>query len=146
MLLGDPAIEVTTVKGQENYLCLRKLMELVETTSEKSTLDERWSTAYLVAFASMSDNGELDRVSTYIKNAFTSLPEQVDWVRSQHLTTLGPPCPWYKQCRFFNSARKAHQSQVVIANHALVANWPAHLPKIRNIVFDEAHHLEDQQG
>jgi ATP-dependent DNA helicase DinG len=143
-LLGDESIRITTVKGQENYLCLRKLMELVESTTGSTSLDERWSTAYLVAFAAMSDTGELDRVSTYIKNAFNSLPEQVDWIRSQHLTTLGPPCPWYKQCRFFNSARRAHQAQVVIANHSLVANWPAHLPKIRNIVFDEAHHLEDQ--
>ncbi len=143
-LLGDDSIAVATVKGQENYLCLRKLMELVESTNENASLDERWSTAYLLAFASMSDTGELDRVSTYIKNAFISLPEQVDWVRSQHLTTLGPPCAWYKQCRFFNSARRAHQAQVVIANHALTVNWPSHLPKIRDIVFDEAHHLEDQ--
>jgi ATP-dependent DNA helicase DinG len=143
-LLGDDTVEVTTVKGQENYLCLRKLMELVESASASTSLDERWSTAYLVAFAALSDTGELDRVSTYIKNTFTALPEQVDWIRSQHLTTLGPPCPWYQQCRFFNSARRAHQAQIVIANHSLVANWPAHLPKIRNIVFDEAHHLEDQ--
>lgn len=32
----------------------------------------------------------------------------------------------------------------MIANYALVFHWPEHLPKIRNIVFDEAHHLEDQ--
>lgn len=154
-LLGHEAgdgVRATTVKGQDNYLCLRKLYQectfLPEADSEAG-MEERFCAAFIVALAKVAGStkvrvAELDRVSTYLKIRFGPMISFVERVKSHFTTTKGPPCPFYKSCHFFDSARIAHQSDVVIANHALVFHWPEHLPKIRNIIFDEAHHLEDQ--
>ncbi len=133
----------TTVKGQENYLCLRKLHDHVD-AARSGSLEERWSAAYLQALSVSIPTVELDRVSHYLKTQFPALAAAVDSVKSHHTTTLGPPCPHYKRCHFFDSARLAHRADVIVANHALTFQWPAHLPQIRSIVFDEAHHLEEQ--
>lgn len=143
---GKP-IRSTTVKGQENYICLRKLHQEVlfsPPPENEAGMQERYALATLVALSKVSRVAELDRVSHYIRSRITPMESMVERVRSHYTTTKGPPCPFYKSCHFFNSARIAHQSDVVIANHSLVFHWPDHMPKIRNLVFDEAHHLEDQ--
>lgn len=157
---GGGEIRATTVKGQENYLCLRKLYQecvfLPEADGE-AALEERYCAAFIVSLAKATTAGndpgnprkavrvaELDRVSTYLRIRFAPMASFIERVKAHHTTTKGPPCPFYKSCHYFDSARIAHQSDVVIANHALVFHWPEHLPKIRNIIFDEAHHLEDQ--
>ena len=146
-LLALPSLKATTVKGQENYLCLRKLSQEIELAPEATSdaaMDERWCIAFIVSLASVSTVAELDRVSHYLKIRFAPMMSLLERVKSHHTTTKGPPCPFYKSCHFFDSARIAHQSDVVIANHSLIFHWPEHLPRLRNVVFDEAHHLEDQ--
>jgi ATP-dependent DNA helicase DinG len=143
-LLGGRTLKAATVKGQENYVCLRKLAQLTESVWEEEDVDSRWSAAFLVSFASVSGVAELDRVSAYLRGQSATLGESLDWVRSHYTTTMGPRCPFHKACHFYDSARLAHGSDVIIANHALVFQWPSHLPQIRDIVFDEAHHLEEQ--
>ncbi len=143
-LLGLPEIRATTVKGQENYICLRKLHGALSELDGDSTVEERFSAAYLAILTTLSPVAELDRVSHYLRMNFQPLGGMIERIKSHHLTTKGPGCPFYDRCQFYNSARLAHQSDVVIANHALVFHWPSQLPKIRNVVFDEAHHLEDQ--
>ncbi len=145
--LGGKPIRSTTVKGQENYLCLRKLHQEVlfsPPPENEGGMQERYALATLVALSKVSRVAELDRVSNYIRGTVPPMEALIERVRSHYTTTKGPPCPFYKSCHFFNSARIAHQSDVVIANHSLVFHWPDHMPKIRNLVFDEAHHLEDQ--
>lgn len=143
--LLDEEIKATAVKGQENYLCLRKLNEYLEDAAlEDQIPGPRLASTYLLAFASITPTVELNRVSRYLTWVFPPLRNALDAVRSHHTTTIGPKCPFYDRCHFYNSARLAHQSDVIIANHSLTFQWPQHLPQIRNIVFDEGHHLEDQ--
>ncbi len=142
-ILESP-VRATTVKGQNNYLCLRKLHEVLATVGFTDPLDLRWSAAYLAVLSHAVPVVELDRVSRYLRIQFPALDEWIDRVRSHHTTTIGPGCPYYRQCHFFDSARLAHDAEVIVANHALVFQWPSHLPQIRDLVLDEGHHLEDQ--
>jgi ATP-dependent DNA helicase DinG len=142
-ILGT-SVRATTVKGQNNYLCLRKLNEVLATVGFTDPVDLRWSATYLAALSHAVPVVELDRVSRYLRGIFPALDEWIDRVRSHHTTTMGPTCPYYKQCHFFDSARLAHDAEVIVANHALVFQWPSHLPQIRDLVLDEGHHLEDQ--
>ncbi len=148
-------LRATTVKGQENYLCLRKLYQECtflpddEGAPDSSATEERYCAAFVVALAKAAGGtrarvAELDRVSTYLRIRFGGMPSFLERVKAHFTTTKGPPCAFYKSCHYFDSARLAHQSDVIIANHSLVFHWPEHLPKIRNVIFDEAHHLEDQ--
>jgi len=143
-LTGLDDLRAATVKGQDNYLCLRKLNDVLAGIRAEDSLEERWSAAYLSAFAATTRAAEIDRISHYLRIQFPALNSMVEQVRSHFTTTIGPSCPFYRECHFFDSARLAHAADVIIANHSLVFQWPAHLPQIRNIVFDEAHHLEDQ--
>lgn len=143
----DREIKATSVKGQENYVCLRKLFaetEFLPEPDSEAGIQERFGLAYVFAFTKTQRLAELDRTSAYLKNNIQGLPALIDRVKSHHMTTKGPICPFYQSCHFFGSARLAHQSEVLIANHALTFHWPEHLPKLRNVIFDEAHHLEDQ--
>ncbi len=140
----EAPIRATAVKGQNNYLCLRKLDEWLSSVGFSHTLEEKWASAYLSVLEKVEPVVVLEKISRYLRNLFPALDEVIDRVRSQHTTTLGPPCPFYKQCHFFDSARIAHESEVIIANHALAFSWPAHLPQIRDLVIDEGHHLEEQ--
>ncbi|MBS1960885.1 MAG: hypothetical protein JST04_01625 [Bdellovibrionales bacterium] len=149
-LLGKDAagVRATTVKGQENYLCLRKLYQECSLLPEDAE-EDRFCAAFIVTLAKVAGGtrarvAELDRVSTYLRIRFPGMGAFLERVKAHFTTTKGPPCPFYKSCHYFDSARLAHQSDVVIANHSLVFHWPEHLPKIRDVVFDEAHHLEDQ--
>ncbi|MEN9722834.1 MAG: hypothetical protein RJB38_820 [Pseudomonadota bacterium] len=142
-LLESP-VRATTVKGQNNYLCLRKLHEMLATVHPDDPLDLRWSACFLAVLSHQVPVVELDRISRYVRGIFPSLDEWIDRVRSHHTTTLGPTCPYYRQCHFYDSARLAHDAEVIVANHALVFQWPSHLPQIRNLILDEGHHLEDQ--
>jgi ATP-dependent DNA helicase DinG len=154
-LLGKEAVRATSVKGQENYLCLRKLYQECtflppdDGAPDGPATEERYCAAFVVMLAKVAGGtrarvAELDRVSTYLRIRFGGMSGFLERVKAHFTTTKGPPCPFYKSCHYFDSARLAHQSDVVIANHSLVFHWPEHLPKIRNIIFDEAHHLEDQ--
>ncbi|HTL11217.1 MAG TPA: ATP-dependent DNA helicase, partial [Bdellovibrionota bacterium] len=118
--------------------------ECAETLSRDSSLMAWWPVAFLRALAQVERPVELDRVPRILRERFPYLSELVERSRSHHTTTLGPTCPYYKQCHFFDSARRAHNADVIIANHALVFQWPQGLPKIRNLVLDEAHHLEER--
>jgi ATP-dependent DNA helicase DinG len=143
-ITGIQDLKATTVKGQENYLCLRKLSDWVESLTDDAPLEERWCAAFLVAYHSVCRTAELDRISQYLRGRFEMLNAWIERTRSHHTTTQGPSCSFYKVCHFFDSARLAHQSDVVIANHALVFQWPSQLPAIRSVVFDEAQHLEER--
>lgn len=146
-ITDQPQASATTVKGQENYLCLRKLYQVAIDLPDEATqagIHERYSVAFVIAFQKLSRLAELDRVSAYIRSRIEPMAHLLERVKSHHQTTIGPQCPFYSSCHFFNSARLAHQSQIIVANHSLVFHWPDHLPKLRSVVFDEAHHLEDQ--
>lgn len=143
-LLGTSDLKATTVKGQENYVCLRKLHETLGSLGNDAPLAERLALAYIVMLVGVAKSAELDRASYYLKTQYPELEDILARVKSHHTTTQGPKCAFYQSCHYFGAARRAHQSDVVIANHSLVFQWSAQLPQIRNIVFDEAHHLENQ--
>lgn len=140
-------VSAAIVKGQENYLCLRKLHEATAQAQHGGvplSRDEAWSIAFLHAYSSVSRAAEVGHVSRFLKGAFPALEAWVERSRSHHTTTIGPKCPFYKSCHFFNSARAAADADVIVANHALAFQWPSHLPKAERWIFDEAHHLEEQ--
>ncbi|MCC7441898.1 MAG: hypothetical protein IT285_09705, partial [Bdellovibrionales bacterium] len=142
---AQPAVRAAVVKGQNNYLCLRKFdEECAEMLSRDTSVAAWWPVAFLRALTTVERPVELDRVPRLLRERFPYLAELVERSRSHHTTTIGPTCPYYSRCHFFDSARIAHQSDVIIANHALVFQWPVNLPQIRNLVLDEAHHLEER--
>lgn len=139
----DSALRVALVKGRSNYLCLRRLGGLLE--HGQFELDRSALRSFLrtVAWAVQTRDGDLDDLSggCGMEASFLSL-----------LGSLGEECPGrgcrhFRRCFLQQARDHAMQAHVVIANHALVfaemSGTSVVLPPAGQIIFDEAHNLEE---
>ncbi|RJF76169.1 RecQ family ATP-dependent DNA helicase [Deinococcus cavernae] len=139
--LGVP-VRANIFKGVQNYLCLRKLEEILE-SGDLSEQDQRF-TAYLLRWAQLG-HGDLEDVHGWWMG-FRSTRELLHQVRTD--SSLCHQCPFHEQCAYQDRNRGLDEAHVIIANHA--ATFTA-LPQLTSqegrrptaIVFDEAHNLED---
>lgn len=146
-LLGP--LNVTYMKGRNNYLCRHKLYALqdhpiltgIERVDQFETIRE-WE--------QRTEYGDRAELSTLPENS--PLWNRLD-ARSE--ACLGASCPNYETCFITQMRRRALASDIVIVNHHLffadmavrrrAQNAPdaAVLPEAAAVVFDEAHDLEE---
>lgn len=138
-----PDATVALVKGMGNYLCLRRLAEVVE---QKEGLEEEVAS-------------EVQRLSEWANKEENSgsatlpfLPKTATWERvaAEADTCTHARCPFYKKCFFFRARAQAEEADLLVVNHhLLMADLRARqqegqlLPDYDHLVVDEAHHLED---
>jgi len=136
-------IRVALIKGRSNYLCLRRFGGLLEHGQYEMDRSEMRSFARAVAWAAQTQAGDMDELG-----GGCGMDE--DFLGQ--LASLGEECPGrgcrlYRRCFLQKARDRSLRAQVVIANHALVfAEMSAPgvaLPPAAQIVFDEAHNLED---
>ena len=138
------ALNAVVIKGRGNYLCLKHFGAFVEGGFERLSEQEALLFADFVAWASQTTDGDMD--------AFRPKHARGDmtFIRSfgcHSGSCTGKTCRFYKRC-FLQQARQAALSaDLIIANHALVfaelSNPGTLLPPHAQIVFDEAHNLEN---
>ncbi len=140
------------LKGISNYVCKRKLAELVSHASLRSADS-------LVAKRDDVSLAALDDWSSYTD---TGDRAEVEWLSeaaplwSEVTTTpdarIGPRCPYFERCFITQARRLAEHAQLILVNHhlyfadrALRAAHPGArvLPDHDAVIFDEAHQLED---
>ncbi|MBJ7449979.1 MAG: DEAD/DEAH box helicase family protein [Parachlamydiales bacterium] len=141
-------VKISLVKGMNNYLCLRKLEDV---QYEKGLLPEQeiFELEKIIEWSQDTEEGS--------KSSLPFLPTRTTWekVGAEGDACSRVECPHYKSCFFFKARKEAQDSQILIANHHLLAvdlssrlNSPIGsdggiLPSYRRLVVDEAHHLED---
>lgn len=138
----DGVFEYAVLKGQNNYLCRRRALEVTR-VREGMPYDERAPRAYLRAYLRRSPDGDLDRLSHWFKDHFPALPALALGSRSEHATTLGDACPHYHRCFYHSAVAQAKDADVLVINQALALAWPQRYPRVDELVLDEAHELED---
>ncbi len=145
-LTGEEAAYSVLI-GKGNYLCRKKLNELLRDGERRESL-----------FEGEQDRDLLERIS--------------DWSGRCHEGTVGEygdrlpdgfweelccdtqsctrrKCPYYGDCFYYRARLEAERSNILIVNHSLVFSTideksrKSTLPFFSGIVFDEAHHLED---
>ncbi len=136
--------EAAIIKGRSNYLCLRKLLYVLRQADAELDNEERMQLVTILTWASWSETGDIS------DNIVTGRPGF--WVTWAKLSTIGEDCmgracPHYRKCFLRKARAKAMSAQIVVANHSLVfadlnSKNPA-IPPHAQIVFDEAHNLED---
>ncbi len=141
---GDNGLlRVAVLKGRSNYLCLRQLAVLLENSQFELERPELRLFAEAVAWAVQTPDGDLD--------AFAGAGHS-DQAFLAKLASLGEECPgracrYCRRCFLQKARARAAVAHVVIANHALVfADLQAAgstLPPHAQLVFDEAHNLEE---
>ena len=142
---GEPNIEklrVALIKGRGNYLCLRKVGVLLGGGALMFDRPGLRQLARAVVWAAQTPDGDLD--------AFTGgAGADAEFTRELASPTdecPGGRCRHFRRCFLRKARDRAGRAHLVLANHALVFvdhNAEISLPSARQIIFDEAHNLEE---
>ena len=136
--------DTALLKGRPNYLCLHKLVYTLQEAAHELDEEERWRLLPFMTWALQTETGDVGELARFS-------PER-DYELWDRLHTVGDDClrrqcPCYDNCFVYKARAQARDANVVVLNHALVfaeLNLEAgSLPPYNEIVFDEAHKLED---
>lgn len=140
---AQPELKVAVLKGRSNYLCLRQIGVLLEHGQFELDRHEMRLFSELISWSVQTTTGDLDAfcgsghpdTSFYAK--ISSLGEECS----------GRACRYYRRCFLQQARMRAQLAHLVIANHALVfsdlQSDAGFLPTYAQVVFDEAHNLEE---
>lgn len=141
---GEAPLRAAVVKGRSNYLCLRRFGQMVEGGAFELSRPELRMLASAICWAVTTRDGDFDAIT----GSGAADPQFLQSLASGSEECIGRSCRHYSHC-FVQKARDlALGANLVIANHSLVftelgAETPISLPPHSQIVFDEAHNLED---
>jgi Rad3-related DNA helicase len=142
---GPPhsALRVALLKGRTNYLCLRRLGALLEFGTYELERPELRTLARVVAWAAQTADGDLDELA----GGGGMEPSFAAQLASLGEECAGRGCRYCRRCFLQKARDRALHAHVVIANHALVfaemGTPGVALPVAAQIVFDEAHNIEE---
>ncbi len=144
----DDDFNYSLVKGMRNYLCLLRTETIQEGLFEMVDDDEVGSIDDILEWAKVTEDGSLSDLS------FTPPDSVWEKVSAESDSCLRARCPYYSRCFFYKSRREIASSQLLIVNHHLLfsdlaiksaseSSEAGILPPFKNVIFDEAHHLND---
>ncbi|MBM3242475.1 DEAD/DEAH box helicase [Candidatus Poribacteria bacterium] len=144
-VLPEP-FNAVLVKGRGNYLCLRRLDNLV--TYDRAlfdTPDEVNEIQRIIRWSNDTKDGSLADIEPQ------PMPDVWSQVASESDNCLSVRCPNYKECFYFKArGRIANADLVIINHHLLFSDWAlrkenpitAVLPPYSYLILDEAQHTE----
>jgi predicted DnaQ family exonuclease/DinG family helicase len=131
------------LKGRSNYFCLRRLGILLDGTQFELERPELRSFAEAIAWLVQSKDGDLDTFA----GGSRCEPSFLSKVASTGEECPGHSCKFFQRCFLQKARAAAYAAHIVVVNHALVfaeaRNAGSLLPPYAQIVFDEAHNLEE---
>ena len=155
-LFGDnkeeKKLSVCYMKGRNNYLCRKKLIDLTD-QPVLSGLEEIEHYGAIAAWEKTTQTG--DRAELAELPEASALWHKLD---ARADTCLGQKCKEFDRCFITEMRRRAAESDIVIVNHHLFfadlaikleaegAADAGVLPECGAVIFDEAHELEDIAG
>lgn len=146
LLPADTELTAVVLKGRANYLCLKRFGAFAEGGFERLKEREALAFADLTAWAALTVDGDLD---TFVPEPGTT-PAEAAFIRSFGCRAdecTGKRCRFHRRCFLLRARQAAQNAHLIIANHALVfaelSSPGSLLPPHAQIVFDEAHHLEN---
>lgn len=141
-LLPAP-LRFTLVKGRSNYVCLSRLEHLVRRPEGLASQEQIPALAAAVAWAFRTDQGDLSELPLFAPETAGIL----EGIASDAEECRGRRCPYAQRCFLRKVRNESLASDVVITNHALYFSEPDDkplaLPRAAQVVFDEAHNLEE---
>ncbi len=142
----DMDFKAVLIKGRRNYMCLRKLTYLLRHAAFELSKRECVALASTLVWATRTKTGDIAESSACGRSARDDMSGHITSDRSE---CRGGSCSYRQHCCLFRARRKALAADVIVANHSVVFaevdidEGSPILPPYRQIVFDEAHNLED---
>ena len=139
--------QAVLIKGRQNYLCLRRL---IQTAQEPDLFtQEAEELAAIQQWAKTTEEGA--------RSALSFMPSAGLWSKicSESDNCLGQRCPFFTSCFVMKLRKKAEKAAILIVNHHLLfadlasrkdgAGYAstAVLPPFNAVIFDEAHTIEE---
>ncbi len=139
--LSGKKITYTIAKGRSNYLCLRKLFQMLRNVRRSIPLERYYDIARTLIWVFDTKFGDVNEIfekksSNWIKNK----------LKSFSIDCLGKRCKFSRSCFIEKAKRSIRSTDIVIVNHALFfagINIDKFFPDLHSVVFDEAHSLEE---
>lgn len=150
-LMRDPP-HAALIKGRSNYVCLRKLNDVINHQLGLFDDDEE------------GDKKEIKQLAEWVRehqvgdrSDLPFLPTKRAWdaIQSDGDMCLGAKCPHFQQSPFYVSRREAARARILVVNQALLFadlairestgnhKAAAVIPPYDVVVMDEAHTMED---
>ncbi len=142
----DVEFRAALIKGRSNYLCLRRVEYMLDNASLELNREERLLMAGILVWAAGTATGDVAESGVcnrpgraFMRGKITSVAEDCS----------GAECRYWKRCFLYTARHNAANADIVVANHAMVfadmgvAAEGRVLPPHAQIVFDEAHNLEE---
>ncbi|MBN6185548.1 DEAD/DEAH box helicase family protein [Aneurinibacillus sp. BA2021] len=131
-------------KGRGNYICKRRLDELLKDSLTAETKDQPVLQRLKGKLPSMKV-GDRDEAALPIP------PALFQAIQGDGEDCMGKNSPFYKECFIQQARKKLQNAQIIVVNHALFftdlilrRQGASILPEYDAVIMDEAHRVEDQ--
>jgi Rad3-related DNA helicase len=142
-MFGYPDIKVVSIKGRANYVCARRITQvLAEGRQPQMFASDRLAYAALATAGSIRRFGEVAALPPAVLHRFRPLRDLVHRsvaARAEHCTR--EQCATERSCPFGRRRAALAKAHLGIANHALLLRWPPDYPNFTDAIIDEAHEL-----
>jgi ATP-dependent DNA helicase DinG len=136
-------VRAALLKGRPNYLCVRKLAYTLQESAHELDDEDVAALLPVLTWAVQTQTGDVAEMAAFAPEV---RPELWDRLHTVGEDCLSRQCPHFNKCFVYRARALARAADVVVANHALVfaeLGLEGTFPPYHEIVFDEAHTLED---
>ncbi|MEW6545409.1 MAG: helicase C-terminal domain-containing protein [Bacillota bacterium] len=149
--LHAPPLRAVLVKGRNNYLCLRRLDQEVNTREQQLSLGLLANEADLATKRLAEWAGRPGASGDRADLPFPVPAEVWTKVQSDSDECVGEKCPFREECFFRRARRRQDESHLLLTNHALLCadlrvrretGGLGVLASHEVVICDEAHHLD----
>lgn len=146
-----PEIPYALVKGRNNYVCIRKVKDLLAREAEEAALDLKTEEEDFIRsvddWLSSTADGSMSDLSAKPRSSLWEL------VQSEGDSCSKMNCAHYTNCFYYRMRKEINRARILIVNHhILCADLSIHaetggrynfLPRYEKVVIDEAHNFEE---
>ncbi|MEE9609342.1 MAG: helicase C-terminal domain-containing protein [Myxococcota bacterium] len=142
-MLGYPELRAISIKGRANYVCARRIEQvLAEGREPRIFAEDRLAYAALATCARTRRHGEVGTLPAALLYRFPPLHELLRRsVAARAEQCSREQCAAESLCPFGRRRRALAEAHIAVANHDLLLRWPPDYPQFRVAVVDEAHDL-----
>ena len=142
-MLGHPELRALSIKGRANYVCARRLEQVLAEGREPSIFaQDRFAYAALAACARTRHWGEVGALPAALLFRYPPLRDLLRRsVAARAELCSREQCAAERSCPFGRRRAALAQAHLVVANHDLLLRWPPDYPAFTFAFVDEAHEL-----
>lgn len=142
-MLGYPQLQALSIKGRANYICEKRLQEVLARGADAELLaEDRMAFATLLGCARNRGAGEVGSLPSSLLARHPILRDLIHGAVAQRAEQCSrEECAHQKRCPFGRRRAALSKAHLIVANHDLLLRWPPDYPRFGHVIADEGHEL-----